>query len=115
MSYNEKSLESHSNVIFTDIPILHHYYIEDGILNQTQVKLDNSSFNGESDLIEYIEQLKQHGYSFYVKINSTRITYNPTDFTPIINLWCKAVKGLKAKPITIKQKDNDRRKYLLLA
>lgn len=109
------SLKEYSNVIFTDFPAIHHYYIENGLLNQIPTTVQNLKFYSALDLTDYIEQLNNNGYSFYIFNGSVNIVINPMDFTPMIVLRGKAVKGLKVSPMKIKQKDNDRRKYLLLA
>jgi hypothetical protein len=108
-------LKNCPNVIFTEFPVIHHNYFEDGMINQTCVTTDGLKFDSELKLLEHIHSLKIHGYSFYIFNNSVSCVTNPMDFTPMIVLRGKAVKGLKVSPMKIKQKDNDRKKYLLLA
>jgi hypothetical protein len=109
-----ESLKRYPNVIFTDLPVLEHLYVnEDNKLTSTCVDLKMATF--DSSFGEQIQQLYEDGYSFYILNNSIGITNNPYDFKPIISLRCKTVQGLPVSPMKIKQKDNDRRKYLLLA
>jgi hypothetical protein len=107
-----ESLKRYPNVIFTDLPVLEHLYInEDDKLTSTCVDLKMATF--DSSFGEQIQELYEDGYSLYILNKSIRITYG-SDFTPLISLRCKTVKGLPIIPMKIKQKDNDRRKYLLL-
>ena len=110
-------IEGYDNVQFLQYPnFMHFWFDENDKIISKPCSVGFLRFQSKESFINYMDDEKEKGHTVYFMEGKHPITYDPRDFSPIINIRMLSVFGSlkRVKEYQLKESNPNHYQYLLI-